>query len=106
MAEKQNDNTDPPLFELLDFYATWCEPCKLLDSILEVLGRQYGKRLKIKKIDIDRDPDRKDSFNISSVPVLVLLQDGQPVWRMNGFLTAPDLKRILDPYLENPASTD
>jgi len=106
MDEKQINITNSPEFELLDFYATWCEPCKLLDSILVTLEHQHGKTLKISKIDIDKDPVRKEAFSISSVPVLVLMRDGKPVWRMNGFLMAPELKRILDRYLENQASAD
>jgi thioredoxin 1 len=86
--------------ELFDFYADWCEPCKILDTILEEVSGVMHNTLKINKIDIEAAPDQKALYGISSVPVLILKKGGRVVWRMNGFLTAPELIRVFRSHLD------
>ena len=104
MIDNHKKDKERSTLELLDFYAAWCEPCKMLDEILENVTNEIGKRLKISKIDIDQQPQLSARYAISSVPVLVLLRNGKAVWRMNGFLTAPELVRIFRGLVQKEAS--
>ena len=80
----------------VDFYADWCEPCKLLNEILKEVQAQLGKKIHIIKIDVDASKELSDSYNIMSVPVLILFKNEEPIWRMNGFLTAEELIKIIE----------
>lgn len=80
---------------LVDFYATWCEPCKWLDDILEKIQNEISGFTKIIKVNIDSNPNLATHFEIKSVPVLILFKNGNIVWRINGFLNAPDLAEKL-----------
>jgi thioredoxin 1 len=74
-------------YRLLDFHATWCEPCKWSEPVVEdVLGR-LGGSVVLEKIDIDREPARAAAYGIRSVPTFILLDGEAEVWRMNGFDT-------------------
>ena len=77
---------------LVDFWADWCEPCKMLDVILVEL-KQLLPELSILKIDIDQSEELKKNYSMMSVPVLMLFNKGALLWRMNGFLMAPDLEK-------------
>jgi thioredoxin 1 len=76
-------------YVLLDFYATWCEPCKWSEPIVEALMKEFSGTVRLRKIDIDQEADVASSYGIRSVPTFLLLKDQQEVWRMNGFDTAP-----------------
>jgi thioredoxin 1 len=78
---------------LVDFYADWCEPCKMLDSILDDLGIRMQDELYILKADADASDYLKSQYGIMSVPVLMLFRDGHLVWRMNGFMLAHELEK-------------
>ena len=78
----QNDLT------LVDFYATWCGPCKAMDPIIDRLSAILNKRATIIRIDIDRKEDREivARYNIVAVPTFVLFRDGEIVWRESGVM--------------------
>lgn len=80
---------------LLDFYADWCEPCVMLEEILSELESRMQQGLRIIKVDIDEQPDLVSRFGFRSVPWLLLYNNSQEVWRMHGFMMAPDLERIV-----------
>lgn len=84
---------------LVDFYATWCQPCQMLHPVLDELKAQLGDRLRILKIDIDRHSDTASRFQVRSVPTLMLFRHGQLLWRQPGYLSLPDLQATLDPFL-------
>lgn len=75
-------NSDKPT--LVDFYATWCGPCKVQAPILEQVATEVGDGAKILKVDIDNNMDAARAYGIRSVPTLVLFKEGKEVWRQSG----------------------
>lgn len=84
---------------LIDFYADWCEPCKWLNPVLEELKQQLPE-LNIHKINIDLFQEEAATFEIKSVPVLILFVNGKQVWRMNGFKYAKELAKELKEFIK------
>lgn len=89
----------PARFVLVDFYATWCEPCKWLLPVLEELNLLFHDRETIVKIDSEAFTKIREKYQIRSVPTLVLFCKGKEVWRINGFLMAEDLKKKIEEFL-------
>ncbi|MEO5572037.1 MAG: thioredoxin domain-containing protein [Bacteroidia bacterium] len=81
---------------LVEFYADWCEPCKLLDGILEEVQMKMGEKIFIQKIDVDVSQEISEFYHVMSVPVLILFKNGKQVWRMNGFLMANELIKTIE----------
>ena len=84
---------------LVDFYATWCGPCKSLAPIVDELAREYAGRAKMVKVDIDQAPGVASSHGIMAVPTLILFKDGREAQKLTGFKPKPDLKKALDSVL-------
>lgn len=84
---------------LVDFYADWCQPCKILAPTLTALKADLGETLKIVKIDVDKNPAISGKFNVKGVPTLILFKNKKPVWRQSGLLQKEDLLSALQPYL-------
>ena len=80
---------------LFDFWADWCEPCKILDPILDDVQKRMGTELSIHKINSDHSPELAEQYHIRSVPTLMLFRDGKLLWRMAGFDTADKLEKII-----------
>ncbi len=80
---------------LVDFYATWCGPCKMMAEILEQVKDRMQNRLRVVKIDSDKYPGLASQFQIEALPTLILFKDGQPVDRIEGVLqTEPLVQRL------------
>ncbi len=84
---------------LVDFWATWCAPCRTLGPILEKLAREHSGRFVLAKIDIDKSPELADAFRIQSVPTVVLLSGGRPVDAFQGAQPEAAVRRFLEPHL-------
>lgn len=75
-------NSDKPT--LVDFFATWCGPCKMQGPILEDLKNKVGDAANIIKVDVDRNPDLSAKYQIRSVPTIIIFKNGEPQWRASG----------------------
>jgi putative thioredoxin len=84
---------------LVDFWATWCGPCKVIGPLLEKLETQYGGRFKLVKVDSDREQQLASAFGIRSIPTCILLMNGQPVDGFMGALPEGKIKEFLDKHL-------
>ena len=84
---------------LVDFFATWCGPCKRMHPILENLKVELGDKIRIIKVDVDKNEALAQQFAIQSVPTLVLFRKGEAIWRQSGAMQLNELCALLDPLL-------
>ena len=84
---------------LVDFFATWCGPCKMMHPILEELKSKVGDKMKIIKIDIDECRELADDYDVQAVPTLMLFKEGKTMWRHTGVRTANDLYSEIEKFL-------
>lgn len=81
---------------LVDFYADWCGPCKMIAPILNELSQDMGDKVKIVKVDVDADGELAQRFDVMSIPTLILFKDGKPVGRRTGFMPKPELEKFIN----------
>lgn len=84
---------------LVDFFATWCGPCKMMPSILTELKQKIGHRASIIKIDVDRNKKVAQQYQIQSVPTIMLFKNGKLVWRKSGVIPARELEKMILPHV-------
>ena len=90
-------NSEQPT--LVDFFATWCGPCKMMHPVLEQLKEELGDKIRILKLDVDKNEALSQQYRIQSVPTLMLFKKGEVVWRQSGAMRINDLRATLDPML-------
>jgi len=91
-------NDDTPV--LVDFYADWCAPCKMMTPILQQLKSAMGDKLTIIKIDTEKNPDVAIRYQIRGIPNLILFKNGELLWQQAGVVQMPQLQQIIEQKLE------
>ncbi|MBE2182193.1 MAG: thioredoxin [Anaerolineae bacterium] len=95
----QNDvlNSSQPV--LVDFWAEWCSPCKMIAPIVEQIAHEQAGKLKVVAMDTDANPDVPIQFGIMSIPTLILFKGGQPVVRITGYQAKDRILSQIQPHL-------
>jgi thioredoxin 2 len=94
----------PPV--LVDFWAPWCGPCRMVSPIVEQIGREYAGRLKVVKLNIDGAPAIAARFGVQGIPLLVVIKDGREIDRVVGAVPADQLRAVLARHVPQPATPD
>ena len=84
---------------LVDFWAEWCGPCKMIAPIVDELAEEYDGRLRVAKVDADANQDVLQQYGIMGIPTLILFKDGEAVERITGFKPKNKILSKLEPYI-------
>lgn len=90
-------NSETPT--LIDFHATWCGPCKAMAPVLDQMKQEMGSKVRILKIDVDKNPEAALKFQVRGVPTFVLYKAGQLRWRQSGGMDINTLKSKVAPFV-------
>lgn len=84
---------------LVDFWAEWCGPCRMLAPVLEKIASELAGKLQVFRLDIQSNPKITDQFGVTSIPTLILFVNGEPEERLVGYMSEMKIKQRLDPYV-------
>jgi len=84
---------------LVDFWAAWCGPCRLVAPLMDWAAELYGDRLKVVKMEVDPNPDTIARYKVEGIPTLILFEKGEILARIEGAVGKPRLEAMLAPYL-------
>ena len=90
-------NSDVPV--LIDFWAEWCMPCKMIAPVLEEIGAEYDGKLKVGKLDVDSEGELAMKFSVQSIPTLLLFKNGEEVARKVGAVPKPAIEELVKDHL-------
>ena len=89
-----------PLPTLVDFWAEWCGPCKMIAPVLEEIAKDYNGRLKVMKVNVDENPQKPSEYGVRGIPTLLLFKDGGLAGTKVGAMTKSQLSAFLDEHLK------
>lgn len=93
--ETFNDVISEDKLVLVDFFATWCQPCKMMHPVLEQVKEALGDRVRVIKVDVDKHGPTSAQYGIQAVPTLMLFRKGQILWRQSGMMSKVDLLAVI-----------
>ena len=96
--ENFNDIINSEQLTLIDFFATWCGPCKMMHPVLEQLKEELGESIRIIKIDVDKNNSLASNYRVQSVPTLMLFRRGEQLWRQSGALPLSSLMNLIGQF--------
>ena len=99
LNEDNFDNTVANGLVLVDFWATWCGPCKMLAPTIDAIATEYKDRVVVGKVDVDESEALARRFGIMSIPTLFLFKDGEVVEKLVGYRLKTELEQLLNKYL-------
>lgn len=86
---------------LVDFWAPWCGPCRMVAPVVDELANEYDGKVSFVRINVDDNPETARQYGVMSIPTLIIFKNGQPVSNIVGFRPKPELKKNLDEALAN-----
>ncbi len=98
-AFKDLINDDKPV--LIDFYADWCGPCKAMNSILQEVAQKMGKKARIIKINVNKNPTVAEHYGIQAIPTFLIFQNGNLKWRQSGMVSAYHLETVINQTIDS-----
>ena len=98
MTFKEIIQSDKPV--LVDFFAEWCGPCKMMAPILKDLKKDLGEAVTIIKVDVDKSPNAAQEYQVQGVPTLILFKNGKPLWRQSGVVNKGGLTGVIKKFTE------
>ena len=90
---------------LVDFWAEWCGPCRMVAPVLEQIAAEQGDKLRIVKLNVDENPATPQELGVQGIPTMMLFKDGEMVERLVGFMPKPVLMKKIEPHLAATSST-
>ena len=91
---------------LVDFWAEWCQPCKMIAPHLEKIAQEQEGKLKIAKVNVDENPQMMGAFRIRGIPTLILFKDGQPVETLVGFMPEKQILAKVEKHINAGTTTE
>lgn len=97
--EKEVVKSDVPV--LIDFWASWCMPCKMMAPVFDELSNEFEGKIKFVKINVENEQELANKFIVQGIPALILVKNGEEVGRISGFMPKSELKKEINKLLEN-----